>query len=325
VIEDDLLSFADALIVLALAMLIDLILSEPPLRLHPTVIMGKLISAGIRVAESFSPRVQKAYGVVLALGTISVFAGAPYLILQVANIFGEPVQIVCAALLLKPTFSIRLMHTYASKLASAVQRDDWVEAKGILPQMVRRDPNLLNGSQIISAGVESVAESTTDGITSPLFYYALFGVPGAFAYRAINTLDSMVGYKDPKFIHLGWFSAKLDSVANWLPARLTAIFTIISAAMIGQSASSSSRILIRDRNDTESWNAGWVMSAMAGALRVQLEKPGYYVLGDRDEELTSSHLLKATRIMALNTIFFLLLVSMPLTLGVEKLTGIIGH
>ena len=318
-------SFANALIVLALAILIDLTLSEPPLRLHPTVIMGKLISAGIGVAENCSPQVQKAFGAVLALGVISIFAGTSYIILRIADVFGEPVQIVCAALLLKPTFSIRLMYTYASRLASAVQRGDWVEAKSILPQMVRRDPNLLSDSQIISAGVESVAESTTDGITSPLFYYALFGIPGAFAYRAINTLDSMIGYKDPKFIHLGWFSAKLDSVANWLPARLTAILTIISAAVIGQSAYGSLRILCRDRNRTESWNAGWVMSAMAGALRVQLEKSGFYVLGDRDEELTGSHLLKATLIMAVNTIFFVLLVSLPSMLGVEKITGMIGH
>jgi adenosylcobinamide-phosphate synthase len=310
-------SFPNALIVLALAMLIDLILSEPPLRFHPTVIMGKLISAAIRIAERCNPRVQKAYGVTLALGTISVFAGASYLILRLANIFGEPVQILCAVLLLKPTFSIRLMHTYASKLALAVQRGDWVEAKSILPHMVRRDPNLLSNSQIISAGVESVAESTTDGITSPFFYYALFGVPGAVAYRAINTLDSMVGYKDPKYIHLGWFSAKLDSVANWLPARLTAILTIIAAPMIGQSAFDSSRILRRDRNRTESWNAGWVMSAMAGALRVQLEKPGSYVLGDRDQELAPNHIAKSTRILVMNTILFTIFVVLPIILGVE--------
>ena len=318
-------SFTNALIVLTLAVLIDLILGEPPLRLHPTVIMGKLISGGIRMAKGRSPRVQKTYGAVLALGTVTAFAGASYLILWVAQLFGEPVQIVMGALLLKPTFSIRLMHTYASKLAFSVQRGDWAEARSILRYIVRRDPNRLSESQVISAGVESVAESTTDGITSPLLYYALFGVPGALAYRAINTLDSMVGYKNPEFIHIGWFSARLDSVANWLPARLTSVFTFISAALIGQSASGSWRILRRDRNRTESWNAGWMMSAMAGALKIQLEKPGFYVLGDRDEKLTHKHLVKATRIMTLNTAFFMLLVTLPIMLGVEKVNGIIGR
>lgn len=318
-------SFTNSLIVLALAILIDLILGEPPLRLHPTVIMGKLINGGIRLAEGRRPQVQKAYGTVFALGMISIFAGASYVILWGAQLFSEPVQIMLGALFLKSTFSVRLMHTYASKLAFAVQRGDWAEAKSILRYLVRRDPNRLSESQVISAGIESIAESTTDGITSPLFYYALFGVPGAFAYRVINTLDSMVGYKDPQFIHLGWFSARLDSVANWLPARLTSVLTIIVAALIGQSASGSWRILRRDRNRTESWNAGWVMSTMAGALKIQLEKPGFYVLGDRDEKLTHKHLAKATRIMTLNTVLFAFLVALPIMLGVEKVNGVIGH
>ena len=318
-------SFTNALTVLALAILIDLILGEPPMRVHPTVLMGKLISRGIGVADDRSARLQKAYGIGLALGTITLFAGASYLILWAASIFGEPFQIVCAALLLKPTFSIRLMHTHASKLASAVQRGDWTESKAILRHIVRRNPDSLSESQIISAGVESVAESTTDGITSPLFFYALFGVPGAVAYRAINTLDSMLGYKDPQFIHVGWFSAKLDSIANWLPARLTAIITIISAALIEQSASGALRILQRDRNRTESWNAGWVMSAMAGALNVQLEKPGSYILGDRDQALNPNHIVKATRMLAMNTILFTIFFVLPIMLGVEWASGIIDH
>jgi adenosylcobinamide-phosphate synthase len=129
----------------------------------------------------------------------------------------------------------------------------------------------------------------------------------------------MVGYKDPEFIHIGWFSARLDSVANWLPARLTALLTIISAALIGQSASGALRILLRDRNRTESWNAGWVMSTMAGALGIELEKQRYYVLGDAHEMLAWGHLVKANRIMTLNIILFLLFVTLPTMLGIEKM------
>ncbi|HMK84247.1 MAG TPA: cobalamin biosynthesis protein [Candidatus Bathyarchaeia archaeon] len=318
-------SLVKALIVLVLAVLIDLTLGEPPLRVHPTVLMGKFIDRGVEVAKRRSARLQKAYGVGLALGTIIFFAGASCLILWVVNTLSEPVQIVCAVLLLKPTFSIRLMRSYALKLASAIRRGDWAEAKAVLRHIVRRDPNSLNESQIISAGVESVAESTTDGITSPLFFYALFGVPGAVAYRAINTLDSMLGYKDPSFINIGWFSAKLDSIANWLPARLTAIITIISAALIGQSASGAWRVLRRDRNCTASWNAGWVMSAMAGALGVQLEKPGSYVLGNRDQELSPNHIVRATRILVMNTWLFIIFFVLPAMLGVECVSGIINH
>ncbi len=317
--------FGDALIVLVLAILIDLILGEPPLGLHPTVLMGKVISAGVRVAPRGSSRLQGTYGVVLALGTIALFTCSSYLILGAAQVISDPVQILLGAVLFKSTFSIKLMRDYALRLASAVQQGDWEEAKNVLRHIVRRDPDRLTELQMISAGVESVAESTTDGITSPLFYYALFGVQGAIAYRVINTLDSMVGYKDPQFLHLGWFSSKLDSVANWLPARLTAMLTIISASILRHSASDAWRILLRDRNRTESWNAGWIMSAMAGALKVQLEKPGFYVLGDGDQALTPNHLVKATRILAMNTILFTFFVVLPIMLGVEWVSGIIGH
>lgn len=317
--------FANALTVLALAILIDLTLGEPPLRIHPTVLTGKLINRGIGLANGLSSRLQKVYGTSLALGTIALITGASYLILWVANIFGEPIQILCAAFLLKPTFSIRLMCTYALRLASAIKQGNWAKAKKVLRHIVRRDPSSLSESQIISAGVESVAESTMDGITSPLFFYAMFGVPGAIAYRTINTLDSMLGYKNPPFMNVGWFSAKLDSIANWLPARLTGILTLISAASTGQSTSGALRILRRDRNRTESWNAGWVMSAMAGALKVQLEKPGVYVLGDPDQVLSDNHILKATRILAINTILFIILIVIPIILEVEHVFGVISR
>jgi adenosylcobinamide-phosphate synthase len=318
-------SFTKTLIVLVLALLVDLGLGEPPLRVHPTVLMGKFIGHGIGAVRGRSARLQRIYGVGLALTTIVIFAGASYLILWVAKFFGEPVQIVCEALLLKPTFSIRLIYHYASKLALAIKQNDWAAARATLRYIVRRDPEELSESQVISAGVESIAESTVDGITSPLFFYAIFGVPGAVAYRAINTLDSMVGYKDPQFINLGWFSAKLDSIANWFPARVTSIITVISAALIGQSGAGGLRILRRDRNSTESWNAGWVLSSMAGALEVELVKPGSYVLGDRNQRLDASHIFEAVRMLAMNTILFIVFVVLPIALGVEWLNGMIGH
>jgi adenosylcobinamide-phosphate synthase len=174
---------------------------------------------------------------------------------------------------------------------------------------------------VISAGIETVAEGMGDGIASPLFYYALFGIPGAFAYRAINTLDSMVGYKDPEFLNLGWFSARLDSIANWIPARLASILMLLSGKLLGESASRSWRILIRDRNRTESWNAGWLMSAMAGLLDVKLEKPGFYALGDADQQLNYTHLKKAIRIMTLDTVLFVLAL-IPFILALGWVTGI---
>jgi adenosylcobinamide-phosphate synthase len=307
----------DAILAMLLAVLIDVVLGEPPLRLHPTVWMGRLIDVEYRFGRKLRPSLQKAYGAVLALVIIGVFAGASYVFLQLVKRSPiEPIQIVITALLLKSTFSIRMMREYASDLADAIRLNDYTDARTILRHIVRRDPASLSDSQVISAGVETIAEGIGDGIASPLFYYALFGVPGAFAYRAINTLDSMVGYKDPEFVNVGWFSAKLDSVANWLPARLASILMLLAGKLLGESGSRSWRILLRDRNRTESWNAGWLMSAMAGLLGVKLEKPGFYALGDADQQLNYSHLNRAVRIMALDTVLFLLaLILIILTIG----------
>ena len=307
----------DATLALCIAVVIDFVLGEPPLRLHPTVLMGRLIEAEYRFGRKLRPSMQKAYGIVLAILVIGVFAGGSYVILQLLNGFpNEPIRIIITAILLKSTFSIRLMRQYASDLASAIRQGDYTEARSILKNIVRRDPASLTDAQVISAGVETVAEGMCDGIASPLFYYVLFGVPGAFAYRAINTLDSMVGYKDPEFVNLGWFSARLDSVANWLPARFASILMLLSGKLLGESASRSWRILLRDRNRTESWNAGWLMSTMAGLLGVKLEKPGFYALGDADQQLNYTHLNKAVRIVTLDAVLFVLaLILLILAMG----------
>lgn len=312
-----------AALVLCLGVLIDVVLGEPPLRLHPTVWMGRLIEVGYRFGGKLKPSIQKAYGVVLAVGVVVIFAGASYgFIRLVSRLSIEPIQIIATAILLKCTFSIRLMCDYASDLASAVQRGDYTEARSILKHIVRRDPSTLTDTQVISAGVETIAEGMGDGIASPLFYYLLFGVPGAFAYRAINTLDSMIGYKDPEFVNVGWFSARLDSIANWLPARLASILMLLAGKLLGQSASKSWRILRRDRNRTQSWNAGWLMSVMAGLLGVRLEKPGVYALGDADQELNFSHLNKAVRILLLDTVLFVLVLIL-IILAVGWVPGVV--
>jgi len=314
---------SDAAFAMCLAILIDLMLGEPPLPLHPTVWMGRLIEVEVRFGKKLRPSTQKGFGVVLALVVIGVFAGGSWVIVELVNrLSSEPVRIIVTAVLLKPTFSIKLMRKYASDLAAAVRRSDYREARSILSHVVRRDPAALSDTQVISAGVETVAEGMGDGIASPLFYYALFGIPGAYAYRAINTLDSMVGYKDQEFMNLGWFSARLDSVANWLPARLASILMVAAGKLLGESASRSWRILLRDRNRTESWNAGWLMSAMAGLLGIRLQKPGYYALGDAAEQLNYSHLNRALRIVILDTVLFAA-VLIPVLFAIEWLPNAI--
>ena len=183
-------------------------------------------------------------------------------------------------------------------------------AKKWLRFIVRRDPDKLDERHMISAAVESIAESTTDGVTSPFFFFALFGIPGAFAFRVINTLDSMVGYKDPVNVNIGWFSARVDTITNYIPARMTAVFMVAASGLLGKDWRNSWRILMRDKSKTASPNAGWTISAMAGALETQLEKEGYYVLGD-GQKISPEDITRAWKIMGLTVMLFAVIVVVP--------------
>src|SRR5674476_224957 len=194
----------DSILIFTLAFLIDLVLGEYPDRIYPTIGIGKMILYLKRKAKNPNPRVEKTNGVLMALTIMLVVALPVFLLLFWLRTltYGEILYIIVGAILFKATFAIRGMGQYTKPIANALKQKDLSGARKWLPYIVRRDPNNLNERQIISAAVESIAESTTDGITAPFFFYALFGVPGAFAYRVINTLDSMVGYKTVSYTHL---------------------------------------------------------------------------------------------------------------------------
>ena len=242
--------FTDAVFIFALAFLIDVILGEYPDRIHPTVGIGKVIAYLRPKLKNKNPKVEKANGVLLLivvalLVSLPVFLG----LWVVRSWFGSIPYIIIGAILFKSTFAIRCMRKYTVPIAKALKEGgDLDGARKFLPYIVRRDPNTLNERQIISAAVESIAESTTDGITAPFFFFALLGVPGAFAYRVVNTLDSMVGYKNEELKNIGWFSAKMDTLVNYIPARLTAVLMVVAAGLVGENARESWRILKRDKN-----------------------------------------------------------------------------
>jgi len=305
-------ALVDSLLIFLLAFLIDMTVGEFPDRIHPTVGMGKIIAYFKPKIRSESPRVETANGVLLGLSVILLFAVPAYLIIfLVQYFFGWIPYIVVSAIVLKSTFALKCMRRYTVPIADAIKKGDCSKARQLLPYIVRRDPTGLSERHMISAAVESIAESTTDGVTSPFFYFALFGVPGAVAYRVINTLDSMLGYKDEKHGNIGWFSASIDTIANYVPARLTATLMTLAALFLGENWKESRRILQRDKRNTASLNAGWTLAAMAGALSVQLEKLGFYKLGDGDG-LSPIHIMKALRIMILTAVLFGVLVVFPL-------------
>ncbi len=304
--------FVDSILIFTLAFLIDLVLGEYPDRIHPTIGIGKMITFLKRKSKSPNPKVEKANGVLMALTIILVVSLPIFVLLFWLRLlpYGEILYIIVGAILFKATFAITGMGQYTKPIAKALKQKDLAEARKWLPYIVRRDPNSLNERQIISAAVESIAESTTDGITAPFFFYALFGVPGAFAYRVINTLDSRVGYKNAEFKNIGWFSAKMDTITNYFPARVTAFLMVVAAFILREDWRESYRILQRDKHKTASPNAGYTISAMAGALNIQLEKQGYYTLGD-DHGIAIEHIPKALRVMTVTAILFGLIVVVP--------------
>ena len=302
----------DSLLIFSLAFLIDLVFGEVPDRIHPTLWMGKVTYYFKSKLRNEKSRVEKTNGVLLCLLLIALFVIPVYFMLfWVHEFFGWLPYIVASAIILQTTFAIKCMKQYTLPVADSVKKGDYDRARQLLPFIVRRNPTELTKRHIISAAVETIAEGTTDGITSPFFYFALFGVPGAVAFRVVNTLDSMVGYKDLDHINIGWFSAKMDTIANYIPSRLTAILMMLSALLLRENWRKSWRILQRDRKNTASPNAGWTISTMAGALNIQLEKPGFYTIGDNND-LSPAHIIKALRIMVLTATLFGVSIILPL-------------
>jgi adenosylcobinamide-phosphate synthase len=307
----DLSLFVDSLLIFILAFLIDMTLGEYPDKIHPTIGIGKLIAYLKPKLKSPNPKIEKANGVLLAVTVILIVALPVFaLLFWIRQSFGDIPYIIVGAILFKATFAVKGMGKYTKPVATALKKNDLVEARKWLPFIVRRDPNTLDEKHITSATVESIAESTTDGITGPFFFFAIFGVAGAFAYRVVNTLDSMVGYKNVEYRNIGWFSAKLDTLANYIPARLTAYLMVAASYLLGENWRESWRILQRDKSKTSSVNAGWTISAMAGALNTQLEKQGYYTLGD-DHGITPEHINRALRVMTLTAALFGVVVILP--------------
>ncbi|HSW58988.1 MAG TPA: cobalamin biosynthesis protein [Dehalococcoidales bacterium] len=293
----------DAVYILILALLLDLTVGEPPYRFHPVVWMGKVIAFLIRFCRMWSPAAQFIWGMLVTLATIALFVTPVFFLLGWLKGFSLIAYFIVAAVLFKITFSLRGLRQAALKIKKLLVKKHLPEARFELRALVSRDCSQLNSGQMVSAVVESVAESSCDSYFAPLFFFIFLGIPGAIAYRVINTLDAMIG-KRGKYEYTGKFAAKLDTVVNFIPARLAALFIIMAAVISRASAGNAWRMLRRDAGKTLSPNAGWTMSAMAGALRVQLEKVGFYKLGDPEKALETGHIDVSVKIVYIACLLF---------------------
>ncbi len=301
------------LLVLGLALLLDQISGEPPEKIHPTVWMGRVVSYLKPKFRSRTPRKTRMGGCVLWFVCVTGFAVATIAIVALAEKYlGAAGYVLASTIILKTSFALKSWDSHMLPVAEALESNNIQEARRLCQKTVRRDLSNANEQHVISASIETIAEGVIDGYTSPIFYFAVFAAPGAVVYRMINTLDSMVGYKDQEHMDLGWFSAKMDTAANYVPARITAFVMLLASALAGENWRRAKNILSRYRNTPESLNAGWPMSAMAGALGVKLEKTGQYTIGETYETLKTHHVYRALRIMKTTCAVFTLLVAVPL-------------
>lgn len=294
------------LFVLILALILDLALGEPPNAWHPVAWLGKLMSLEIRLAPQRGKIKQLTFGIAVVIITLAAITAAAYFLLSYVKEVNTILYIVISAAILKFTFSLRGLIQAAIAVKKLLSTDKLTEARFSLRSLVSRDTTNLDKSQVAAATVESVAENSCDSFVAPLFYFLLWGVPGAVAYRIINTFDAMIGYRGD-YEHLGKFAARLDDVANFIPARIASLIMVLSAWICRRNISQAWHIMLRDHSKTPSPNAGWTMSAIAGALEVQLEKTGHYKLGDNHHSLTLNTIDASLHIVTITALIWSLL------------------
>ena len=307
----------EPIVIVAFALGIDFVFGDPKNRYHPTAWIGTLIAKLTPLAKNQNTYVEKLGGIFVVVITVGVVVtlllildtGISLLTTDWVTIVVSGVVVV---ILLKTTIAIRGMEKHVKAVLESLDQNNLDMARTNLSMIVKRNTKNLDKNHVISGVLESISENTVDGITGPLFYFALFGLPGAFVYRVINTVDSMIGYKTDIFKNVGWFGATCDTILNYIPSRLTGLVMIISAAILQNNWKESYKIMIRDGKKTESPNAGYPMAALAGALETKFEKINHYKLGNGEIILTTEHVNSALTMMKLTSILFFGLVIIPI-------------
>ena len=307
----------ESFFIIGLAILLDFKFGDPKNKYHPTSWIGTLIAKFTPIAKNEHPIIEKFGGICI----VTITSGLVVLLLFALNIgitlitidyVSLIVSVIVGGLLLKTTIAIHGMEKHAKSVLESLDEENLDMARNHLSMIVKRNTKNLDKNHVLSGVLESISENTVDGITGPLFYYALFGLPGAFVYRVINTADSMIGYKTDIFKNIGWFAATCDSILNYIPSRLTGLVMIISAAILHNNWKESYKIMIRDGKKTESPNAGYPMAALAGALETKFEKINHYKLGDGEIVLTKEHVHSAISIMKLTSVLFFGIIIIPI-------------
>ncbi len=309
----------ESITIIFFALVIDFTLGDPKNKFHPTAWIGSLIAKLTPSLKNSSDNLEKLGGIFLIVTScVIVISLITFLDVGINLItidyLSVIISVIVGGILLKTTIAIKGMEKHALAVVNSLENNNIISARDNLSMIVKRNTKDLDKNHVLSGVIESISENTVDGITGPLFYFGLFGLPGAFVYRVINTADSMIGYKTNIFKNIGWFAANCDKILNYLPSRLTGLVMIFSAMILGNNWKRSYRIMKRDGRKTESPNAGYPMAAIAGALGTKFEKINHYSLGDGEISFSKEHVKSTIALMKVTSIIFCGIVVVPTVL-----------
>lgn len=291
-----------------LAVLIDWIIGDPLWFPHPVIYIGKLIAYLEKKARKLcrTDAGIKAFGGLIVVIVVLISFSIPFFILYVTRTIGISwLYHILNVMIIWTTLAAKCLSSEAKKVYYALKNNDLEDARVKLSYIVGRDTKSLNDKEIIRADVETVAENAADGVIAPLLYAIIGGAPLAMMYKGINTMDSMLGYMNEKYRHIGFFPAKVDDIFNFIPARLTGLLICIVAFIVKGNPVESFKIMIRDRKNHKSPNCAYPEGAAAGAMRVQLGGTNIYfgevvykpTIGDRKLELSFEHINDCIKLM----------------------------
>ena len=296
---------------LALALLLDWILGDPARLPHPVVFIGRYIAGAERHLRRRDGDLRRS-AVVLTVSTVAIGMAVAAVLTALTSLLPGPWRIAAAALLLWPGLAARSMVSEAEGVRRALGQG-LKAGRERLSRIVGRDTADLAEEEVICAAVETVAENTTDGVTSPMIWALLGGPVLLWGFKAASTLDSMVGYLDERYRDIGWSSARLDDVLNFIPARLTGLLMCLSAQLCGLDGRNALRILVRDHANHLSPNCAWTEAAAAGALHIRLGGTHTYfgktvvkpAIGDGDRPPERADIRRACRLLIVTSLLML--------------------
>lgn len=295
------------MIQIILGFLLDLIIGDPQNPIHPIRIIGSLCKFVENLFRKILKQHLKVVGLVTWIIVVSIVFTFNYLLIKITYLINPIISIILGTVMIYFCISAKALKIEGLKVIKYLIKDDIKGARKQLSYIVGRDTENLDKEAILKAVIETVAENMSDGVIAPFFYAGLGGAPLAFLYKAVNTMDSMFGYKNEKYIEFGYFPAKLDDVFNYIPARLSGYLITIASFILGLDYKNSLKIYKRDKNNHSSPNSAHPEAAVAGALNIQLGGANYYfgklvekpTIGDAKKKIEISDVYKTNNILGM--------------------------